>query len=200
MKSEKGVTLISIVVYIIGIMIVIAILSGLSNFFFQNKNELLDQSRYISEYNKFNMYFINDIKNNRTAEIETIYQQEKDENGHNVDVIVDGNKVEAGMRIILADGTVYTYRKITDKASNGTQQNDYGIYRNRAKICSGIVDCSFKIVPESNQKDITEGPYKGKRIITVQMTIDEVTDNEVTTGEDITYEFTTTNNYVLKYW
>lgn len=176
MKSEKGITLISIIVYIIGIMIVISILAGISNFFFQNENYLLDKSKYISEYNKFNMYFLEDVKNNRTAKIEPIYQ--KDSNNSETNVV-------AGARIILADGTVYTYRKITDKAADGTEENDYGIYRNRAKICSGIEECTFKIVPDANNKDITTGPYKGKRIITVEMTIDE---------------FTTSNNYVLRYW
>lgn len=177
MKSEKGITLISIIVYMIGIILVISILASLSNFFFQNKNYLLENDRYISEYNKFNMYFINDVKNNKTAEIETIYQ--KDASGN--EVISDGNKVEAGMRIILADGTVYTYRSKTDKASDGSENDDYGIYRNKAKICTKISSCTFSIDPASNKLDREDG----KRVISVTMEIDN---------------FTTTNDYVLKYW
>lgn len=177
MKSEKGVTLISIIVYIIGIMLVISILAGISNFFFQNKNYLLENSRYISEYNKFNMYFLDDVKKNKTAEIETIYQ--KDASGN--EVISGGDKVEAGMRIILADGTIYTYRKISDKTSDGKDANDYGIYRNKAKICTNISSCTFSIDPTSNKLDRADG----KRVISVTMTIDD---------------FTTTNKYVLNYW
>ena len=172
MKSEKGVTLINIVVYLIGMTLIISALAGISNFFFQNKNYLLEKSKYISEYNKFNMYFIEDLKKNKTAEIEPVYKK----NSLNVET-----DVLAGSRIIFADGTVYTYRKYAD----GDGENDYGIYRNRVKICSGIENCIFQIVPASNSQEITTGPYKGKRIITVQMTIDS---------------FTTLNNYVLKYW
>ena len=173
MKSEKGVTLIIIIVYMIGIILVISILSAISSFFFQNRNYLLDNSRYISEYNKFNMYFIDDIKRNRTAKIEDVYQ--KDANRE--DVIVEGKKVKAGMRIVLPDGTVYTYRSLGDKNNNGEDTYDNGIYRNRSKICSKISDCTFSIDYEDRADE--------KWIISVKMTIDD---------------FTTTNRYVLRYW
>ena len=172
MKSEKGITLISIIVYMIGIMLVISILAGLSNFFFQNKNYLLENDRYISEYNKFNMYFINDVKNNKTAVIEPVYQK------------INGNITTnvAGTRIILNDGTVYTYRSLADKSSsNEADAYDNGIYRNRAKICTKISSCTFSIDPASNKVDRADG----KRVISVTMTVEG---------------FTTTNKYVLKYW
>ena len=167
MKSEKGVTLISIIVYMIGIIIVLSILATLSSFFFQNKEYVLDDSRYISEFNKFSMYFISDVKNNKTAEIEPVYQK------------INGTETTkvAGMRITFSDGTVYTYREITDE----TGDYDYGIYRNKAKICTNISSCSFSIDPASNKLERADG----KRVISVTMTIDD---------------FTTTNSYVLKYW
>lgn len=70
MKSQKGITLISLIIYMIVMVLVISTLSILSRFFFSNKNHLLDESRYISEYNKFNMYFIADAKRNKNATVE----------------------------------------------------------------------------------------------------------------------------------
>lgn len=185
MKSEKGITLITLIIYMIGITLTISILSILSTFFFRNQNYLLDNSRYVSEYNKFNMYFIKDIKNNRTAKIENVYQ--KDAYGNQV--ISNGNPVKAGMRIVLADGTVYTYRSLGDKDSKGKDTYDNGIYRNKTKICSKIYDCTFSIDPENNKDDREDG----KRIITVNITIN---DRE----NDLDDSFTTTNKYVLRYW
>lgn len=67
MKSEKGITLMSLIVYIIAMCLVMATLAVISEFFFNNKEHIVDSSRNISEYNKFNMYFIEDVKNNKST-------------------------------------------------------------------------------------------------------------------------------------
>ena len=62
MKSQKGVTLIALIVYLIGITIAMSILALISDNFFSNASYIADTGRYISEFNKFNMYFIEDVK------------------------------------------------------------------------------------------------------------------------------------------
>ena len=86
MNSQKGVTLTSLVIYIAVSTIVISIMAVVSSFFFKNIDEIKKQDNYAAEFNKFNMFFINDVKRNKTA-------------------IVEENK------ITFEDGTVYQYEK-----------------------------------------------------------------------------------------
>ena len=92
MKSQKGITLTSLIIYIITLLLVLSILSIITQFFMRNKDMLTEQSQYISEYNKFNMYFIEDVKNN--SDIYSISNNE----------------------IIFKDGTVYTYKSGEDNS------------------------------------------------------------------------------------
>lgn len=104
MKAEKGITLISLVVYIVLATIVIGIMATVSSYFFSNMNLIKNQDQYALEFNKFNMFFINDIKSNKTATIEET-------------------------KIVFEDGTTYTYNQTektiyrnTTKIANEIQQ------------------------------------------------------------------------------
>ena len=147
MKSEKGITLMTLIVYIIGICLIVAMLATISDMFYSNTDYIKENSRYISEYNKFNMYFIEDVKNNKNT-----YRVTENE-------------------IIFEDGTIYTY--IGD--------NDKSIYRNKVKICTNIVYCTF-----TKTEPIINGVTK--KVINVNMII----------GGSTLFE--TANEYVLKYW
>lgn len=92
MRKERGVTLVSLIIYITLMCLVIATLSIVSDLFYSNTKYIKDNSKNISEYNKFNMYFIEDVKNNKNT-----YQ------------VTDNN-------IIFEDGTVYTYKADIDKS------------------------------------------------------------------------------------
>lgn len=103
MNSQKGITLTALVIYIGVSTIVISIMAVISSFFFENVDGIKKQENYASEFNKFNMFFINDVKQDKTA-------------------VVEGNK------ITFEDGTVYQYiksqktilRNDTEIASNVT--------------------------------------------------------------------------------
>jgi len=97
MKSEKGITLTSLVIYIMVATIAIATMAIVSSFFFSNINLVRDQDKYAVEFNKFNMFFVNDVKNNKTAQVQT-------------------------HKITFEDGTIYEYRA-EDKSvyRNGTK-------------------------------------------------------------------------------
>lgn len=85
MKSEKGITLTALVIYVVVATIVISIMAVISSFFFSNMTLVNGQEQYALEFNKFNMFFINDVKNNKKAQIQT-------------------------GRIVFEDGTIYEYR------------------------------------------------------------------------------------------
>lgn len=86
MKSEKGVTLTALVVYIVVFSIILAIMANVSNYFYRNVSQIQYSPKYISEFNKFNMFFILDAK--RNTDIKNISPAELE----------------------FADGTKYTYK------------------------------------------------------------------------------------------
>ena len=110
MKSEKGITLIVLSIYIIVFSIIIVLLANLSNYIYSNMENINDSSVDISEINKFNMYFIGDIKTNNQADVRTL-----SENNQNT------------IQVIFQDGDVYSY--VEDEKS---------IYKNEQKIARNI--------------------------------------------------------------
>ncbi len=61
MRSEKGITLISLTVYIIVMLIVVAVVSMISMFFYKNTNALSNTINPLTEYTKFNHYFSDEV-------------------------------------------------------------------------------------------------------------------------------------------
>lgn len=66
MKSEKGVTLTALAIYITVFILIILIMSFVSNYFFENVGQIKDSPKYVSEFNKFSMFFVADVKRNTT--------------------------------------------------------------------------------------------------------------------------------------
>ena len=117
-KNQKGVTLVTLVIYVISILLIISALAIINQIFFNNADLLTESSHNMAEYNKFNMYFLEDVKNNSDAAVL--------EEGTAVSEEVEGNE------IVFKDGTTYIYK-----------EEDSGIYRNKVKICENIEACSF---------------------------------------------------------
>lgn len=67
MKSEKGITLTSLVIYVALVTVLISSIALFSSVFFRNMYVIKDQNKYAPEFNKFNMFFIEDIKKNSDA-------------------------------------------------------------------------------------------------------------------------------------
>lgn len=61
MKSEKGVTLISLTIYIIVMTIVIGIVAMLSTYFYKNTHDLTSNVNPLTEYTKFNSFFTEEV-------------------------------------------------------------------------------------------------------------------------------------------
>lgn len=100
MKSEKGVTLTALVAYITVFMIILTMMTTISAYFYNNIAKIKDSHKYVSEYNKFSMFFIVDVKRNTSI---------KD---------LSSNSLE------FADGTKYTYK------NNSIYRNDLRIAKN----------------------------------------------------------------------
>ena len=70
MKAEKGITLTSLVIYMIVSTIVIGILAIVTTNFVSNTKQIKDNQNYAPEFNQFAMFFIRDCKNNKTIQEE----------------------------------------------------------------------------------------------------------------------------------
>ena len=60
-KSEKGSTMMSLVVYMVIFTMIIGALTTISTFFYTNIGEVVDAPQYVYEFNKFVMFFGLDI-------------------------------------------------------------------------------------------------------------------------------------------
>ena len=61
MKSEKGITLISLTVYIIAMLVVLGILAVISRYFYSNMSDAKENVEPYTEYTAFNSYFTDEI-------------------------------------------------------------------------------------------------------------------------------------------
>ena len=111
MKSERGITLTILVIYIIIFSVVIGLLASLSSYIYGNIKYINDDSVDVSEFNKFNVYFIEDVKSNSQVQIDSQVNSE----GKNI------------VRIVFGDGDIYSFVK-----------EEKSIYKNKQKIAKNI--------------------------------------------------------------
>ena len=131
MQTEKGVTLISVTIYIIVMLIIVAVISVLTSYFYTNidinsANENLNQ-----QYTKFNSYFIQEV-NKKGNELLEIGETENS----------SGNGIQK--YIIFSSGNQYTYIP-----------ENQGIYMNQIKIAENITGCTFTSKNENGKTAIT---------------------------------------------
>ena len=88
LKSEKGITLIELIVYVLVMTIVVGIMAGVSNFFYDNLWVVKDGAKYAGEFDKLNSNLIVDVKANKH---------------------VVANNIDK--TIIFEDGTTYKYNE-----------------------------------------------------------------------------------------
>lgn len=86
LKSENGVTLTALIVYILVLSIVMGIMVSISDFFYGNVGLIKDSSKYAGEFDKLNSNLIVDVKANKHV------------------IVENDNKT-----IIFEDGTTYKY-------------------------------------------------------------------------------------------
>ncbi len=70
MKSEKGITLISLTVYIIVMVIVVAIVSIVSAYFYSNTSILSNNINPLTEYTRFNSFFSDEVNHTNLKVLE----------------------------------------------------------------------------------------------------------------------------------
>ena len=61
MKSERGVTITSILIYITALTVVVILIGRINIYFYKNMNQMSENTVASAEYTKFNSYFTNEI-------------------------------------------------------------------------------------------------------------------------------------------
>ena len=115
MKMQRGVTLASLAIYIVLIFIVLAILATVTSNFQSNIKEINREGTEIAEINKFNMYFLQEVKK-------------------------QGNKITSisDTEITFSTGKIYSFQDyviyLIETNSDGT---------NKIKLAENIENCKF---------------------------------------------------------
>ena len=90
MKSQKGITMLSLIIYISSFLVISGIIAGITMFFYNN-NSLMDAQVYsAAEFNKFNMYMVDESEQvgNRVSKI---MPDNAENNSSNIDCIIFSN-------------------------------------------------------------------------------------------------------------
>lgn len=125
MKSQKGITILSLTVYVIVFAIVIGIISTITSFFYKDVKGIIVDINPITEFTTFNSYFVDEVNHNNLK-----VTQCGSENNQNY--------------IVFSNGVQYTYVSANK-----------GIYKNKIKICRDISGCTFEQKIEEGKTIIT---------------------------------------------
>lgn len=123
MKSEKGITLISIIIYVLGMVLIVSLMATMTSYFYKNVNLNREETNYDREYTKINSFFTEEsnVKGNRVLEI-------------------NNDSTSEQQWIAFSSGNQYTF--ISDNQS---------VYKNNVKIASNIKSFSVNTT-QSNGK------------------------------------------------
>ena len=124
MKKENGLTIISVLIYIIALLIILGVVATLTSYFYKNINIEGESQLTNAQFTKFSGYITEEINQDGVRVVEVAENE-------NVTYITFTNK------------QTYTYSKV-NKA----------IYVNEIKICQNIDKCNFSYTEEDNRDKI----------------------------------------------
>ena len=134
MKCEKGITLPALIIYVIVFIFIIGIVSTITSYFYNNVINFDETTKSYVEINKFNMYFLQDIKSK-----DIILQSLIENEGKNTGITLYNTK---------------NYETISYNFKNNS------IYRNGILISKNIENIEISIEDDNKTMDViieTEG-------------------------------------------
>ena len=142
MKNARGITLISLTIYVITMAVVVGILATVSTFFYKNVRDVNIDIDPLTQFTTFNTYFSEEI------------------NHSNLKVVQCGTTESGQNYIVFSNEVQYTY-----------VPKNKGIYRNKVKICSNIQNCEFSESIQNGKSVITVEFESGDKNRTIDYTI-----------------------------
>ena len=125
MKNNKGITLTSLIIYVIGMTIMVGTIATLTSFFYKNIN-IGSINNDTTQYTKFSSIFSEEINRKDNSVVKC-----KELSGET-------------SYIIFSSGIQYTFNK-----------NSKSIYKNNIKICEDIEECGFSYTFVDSKYKIT---------------------------------------------
>ena len=113
LKSQKGITLISLIVYVIVMLVVVSIIGTITSYFYSNVNKEYQESKNENNEDILDMYLVNDLKN-KQVEIKTAELTYLEKNLYENRYCKYQNKPE-NLRLFLAQNQ---YSEIEEVAKN----------------------------------------------------------------------------------
>lgn len=120
MKNNKGVSLISLSLYVLVATIVVGILTFMNANFFSKVSEASSRTELMNEYAKFISVFLKDTKNS--------------------DKVIEYTTT----KIKFSDNVEYEIKAMKNADGN---VEEYAIFRDSVKICEGIHDSAMGVAP-----------------------------------------------------
>lgn len=130
MQSEKGITLVSVIIYVIAMLIIVSVITVLTSYFYRNVDINSVSENLNQQYTRFNTYFTEEVNKKGNKILAT---------GENESTT--GNAPQK--YIVFSSGNQYTYIP-ANKA----------IYVNNITIGENIEDCIFEEIKEDNKTKV----------------------------------------------
>ena len=121
MRSEKGVTLTSLIIYVIAMLIAITIISIMTGYFYKNIDVSTEKYSYLGEYTRFNSYFSEEVNKEGNKILEVVS-------------FTNANEQDKNKQRYVAFSSKNQYTYIPENKA---------IYQNNVKIASGVDNCEF---------------------------------------------------------
>lgn len=172
MKSQKGITMASLGVYIVVSIIVVATLATIMANYKNSIKTMDNDAEYLSEYNKFNLYFLEEVKKPENSSMERANSIRTKENEYNSIKFKTGNE----FMYKIKEEILYLNKSTGEKI----------------KLIKNVKKCAFEF------NDI-DHETNGKNVIRVNIQIGETTPKEYTyvlDGENSTNSYSTENGYI----
>ena len=160
MKSQKGVTMISLILYVASFLVITTVVAGITTFFYNNVEILDAKIGSNSQYNKINLYILNECKKTGAS----LFAWQNTSVEANLDTPSNKNKLSVDIKDLATE----TF--ITFKDSDGNKnsfiyvEEEKNLYYNSIKLGEDIEDFKFKIDYSS-----------GKTVLKVYINIDGTT-------------------------
>ena len=144
MREERGVTLISLITYMIVLLVAISVITLITNFFINNMNEVENDSKGISWINKFDLLFLSDIKQENIS----IYKIDTE----NYIILEKSNGTD--IQYIYQDNTIYRIENGEDKIKLIEDIEEFSIRSQNNEI-----ELSIKVEEYETTKHYKLGKY-----------------------------------------
>ena len=150
MKNQKGVTLISLTIYVIALTVIIAMLSVISTYFYKNVNDTQDDITPLTEFTNFNSYFTTDANTTHVTYLTTGTESE-----YSYVALVNEDTLEVIKYIYVPqDKTIY---RDTGKEDDENDENKATI-----TVARNVTECTFSKLPEEKQTNNSKTKFEIK--------------------------------------